>query len=195
VIEAGWSNTVIAITSQRKYSLLPMKLWLVPALFVNADDIDVILGPLIVGGIIATLLWYGIRRLRLRTAPARWVVTEATIQSDMPSSPAKPGTAAAFHGALGAAVASHYWRPVLQYSYQVQGEFYSGYFMLNSSHTSREEASAAARPWLQKKIFVRYNPKKHHESAFLVADGTPAGCRSLSDQPPASEDVITLSLK
>ncbi|HEY6968984.1 MAG TPA: hypothetical protein VJA94_07265, partial [Candidatus Angelobacter sp.] len=119
------------------------------------DDIDAIVGLAILLIIIGSLLAYGFRRLRLRTAPSRWIITEATIQSDMPSSPVKPGTAAAFHGALGAAVASHYWRAVLQYSYQVHGEFYSGYFMLNSSHTSREEASAAARPWLHKKILVR----------------------------------------
>lgn len=67
--------------------------------------------------------------------------------------------------------------------------------MLDSAHTSREDASTAARPWLEKKIFVRYNPKKHYESAFLIADGAPPGSRSLGDQPPASQDVITLSLK
>lgn len=67
--------------------------------------------------------------------------------------------------------------------------------MLGQTFSSREDASTAAQPWLQKKIIVRYNPKKPHESAFLVADGAPRGSRSLGDQPPASPGVITLSLK
>ncbi|HEY6347825.1 MAG TPA: hypothetical protein VI636_00300 [Candidatus Angelobacter sp.] len=164
-------------------------------LFLNVDDEDAIVSPLILLLIISLLIFYGFRRWRLRTAPSRWTMTDATIQSEMPSNPASPGVSSIVGGQVAAAAARHYWRPVLQYSYQVQGEFYSGYFMLGSAHNSREDASAAARPWLQKKIFVRYNPKKHYESAFMVADGAPAGSRSLGDQPPASQEIITLSLK
>lgn len=172
-----------------------MQLWPISLVLIDADDIDAVLGPLILLLIIGSLVFYGLRRLRLRTAPSRWTMTEATIQSDMPSNPGNAGGTAALHGALVSAAVSHYWRPVLQYSYQVQGEFYSGYFMLDSAHTSREDASTAARPWLQKKIYIRYNPKKHYESAFLLTDGAPSGSRSLSNQPPASQEMITLSLK
>jgi hypothetical protein len=105
-------------------------------------------------------------------------MTEATIQSGYVS-----------------AAANNVWKPVLQYSYQAAGEFYSGYFMLAGAFISCEEATAAARPWLEKKIFVRYNPERFHESAFLPADGAPPGSRSLGDQPPPSTDTITLSLK
>ena len=183
------------IACWRKYALEPMPLWFISVLFLDVDDIDAVLGPLLLLGIIGSLAFYGFRRLRMRTAPSRWTMTEGTVQSDMPYQPASSGGAAAFHGAVGSAIASHYWKCVLQYSYQVAGEFYSGYVMLGEVFFSSEAASAAARPWLQKKIFVRYNPNKPYESAFLVADGAPAGSRSLGDQPPASEGMITLSLK
>ena len=104
-------------------------------------------------------------------------------------------TEATLESEYAAAVANNAWKPALQYSYQVAGEFYSGYFVLGEVFSSREDASAAARPWLEKKIFVRYNPARPHESAFLRDDGAPQGSRSLGDQPPASSDTITLSLK
>ena len=172
-----------------------MPLWFISVLFLDVDDIDAVLGPLILLGIIGSLVFYGFRRFRMRTAPSRWTMTEGTVQSDMPYQPTSPGSAGVLGGHVASAVASHYWKCVLQYSYTVAGEFYSGYLMLGEVFYSSESASAAARPWLQKKIFVRYNPKKPYESAFLVADGAPAGSRSLGDQPPVSEGMITLSLK
>ena len=183
------------ITCWQKYALGPMQPWLISVLFLDVDDIDAVLGPLILLVIIGSLAFYGFRRLRMRTAPSRWTMTEGTVQSDMPYQPTSPGGAGLLAGHVASAVASHYWKCVLQYSYQVTGEFYSGYVMLGEVFFSSEAASAAARPWLQKRIFVRYNPSKPYESAFLVADGAPAGSRSLGDQPPASEGMITLSLK
>jgi len=178
-----------------KYAVPPMQPWFIPVLLLDADDIDAVVGPLLLLVIIGSLAYYGFRRLRMRTAPSRWTLTEGTLQSDMPYQPTSPGRGALLGGQVASAVASHYWKCVLQYSYQVVGEFYSGYVMLGEVFYSSEDASAAARPWLQRRIFVRYNPKKPYESAFLVADGAPAGSRSLGDQPPASEGMITLSLK
>ena len=127
--------------------------------------------------IITALGWVGILRWCLRYGSAGWTMTEATIERE-----------------YAAAAANNAWKPALQYSYQVAGQFYSGYFILAGAFISREEASAAARPWREKKIFVRYNPERLHESAFLRADGAPPGSRSLGDQPPPSSDMITLSL-
>ena len=122
-------------------------------------------------------------------------MTEATVHSEFSSNASSPGLHAVFGGALAVAASRNLFHAVLQYSYQVAGEFYSGYFRLGEVFSSKEDASAASRPWLEKKIFVRYNPERPHESAFLRDDGAPPGSRSLGDQPPESSDIITLSLK
>jgi hypothetical protein len=172
-----------------------MNVWPILALLIDSDDIDMVLGPLIVLGLLTAGIWYLVRRLRLRFAPSRWTMAEGMIQSVFCSNPANPAVASVFVGALAGTATRNSWNPVLQYSYQVAGEFYSGYLMLGNTFFSEEDAKAAAQPWLNKKITVRYNPRKLHESAFLVADGAPQGSRSLGDQPPASPGVITLSLK
>jgi hypothetical protein len=172
-----------------------MQPWFQLALLVDADDIDAILGPLFFLAIIGALVWFGYRRWRLRFGASRWTVTGATIESDYAANPGNSGVATVLGGAAAGAAVSNSWNAVLQYSYSVAGELYSGYFILSGPFSSRESAREAARPWVLKKITVRYNPRRPHESAFLVADGAPAGSRSVGDQPPASSDVITLSLK
>jgi hypothetical protein len=172
-----------------------MKLWLRSTYRFDSDDVDAVLSVLVVCGFFGAGLWYLFRRWRLRFAPSRWTMADGVVESKFAANPTNPGAASILAGSLAAAAASHQWKSVLQYSYKVSGEFYSGYVMLGEIFSSREDASAAAQPWLKKKIIVRYNPKRPYESAFLIADGAPQGSRSLGDQPPASEDVITLSLK
>jgi hypothetical protein len=162
-----------------------MQAWYLFAMWMDEGFIDSVLGPLftflvflIMAAIVAALAWFGYRRWRMRYGSARWTLTEATIS-----------------GGLAAAAGSNLFHAGLQYSYRTAGEFYSGYFMVGGVFTSRKDASAAARPWLEKKIFVRYNPARPQESAFLRDDGAPRGSRSFGDQPPASSDMITLSLK
>lgn len=174
-----------------------MNIWpiLAPLAEMDSDDLGAIWGAIVMLGLLSAGIWYLIRRLRLRYAPSRWTMTEGTIQSAFCANPGSPALTSIVGGGLAGAGARNSWNPVLQYSYQVAGEFYSGYLMLGNTFFSEEDANTAAKPWLEKKITVRYNPKKPHESAFLVADGAPGGSRSLGDQPPASPDVITLSLK
>ena len=172
-----------------------MQLWFQLALWVYAEDVDDILGPLLVLSIIVALCWFGYRRWRMRFGAKGWTVTEATIESDYAANPGNSDVAAVLGGAVVGAAVSNSWNAVLQYSYSAAGELYSGYFLLDGPFGSREAARDAARPWVLRKITVRYNPRRPHESAFLVSDGAPAGSRSLGDQPPASSDVITLSLK
>jgi hypothetical protein len=172
-----------------------MQSWWLLAMYVDEDAVDAVLGPLILLGVLVALTWFGYRRWRLRYRATRWTMTEATIQSEFAANANSPRMSAALGGVAGAAASSSAWNAVLQYSYLVAGEFYAGYFMLGGTYWPREDASTAARPWIDKKIFVRYNPDRPHESAFLKQDGAPKGSRSLGDQPPASPDVITLSLR
>lgn len=179
-----------------------LQLYDLAAIFSDDDFSDDLIG--IVAFVIFCLLAIGVgflayRRWRLRFAASGWTMTEATIQGDFPSRQKSSGFVVLFNvltrGSLTALQAGG-WDSVLQYSYQVAGEFYSGYFMLRRVFSSEDDARSAAQPWLEKKrIFVRYNPSKPQESAFCREDGAPKGSRSLGDQPPASDETITLSLR
>jgi hypothetical protein len=175
--------------------LSAMRLWLQLALWTDADSIDAVLGPILMFLIACGIAWYAYRRWRVTYGATRWTLTEATIQSEYACNPVSPGLAAAVGGAAGRVVASNTWNAVLQYSYQVDGESYPGFLMLNMGFNSSQDASAAARPWLLKRISVRYNPAHPYESAFLPGDGAPPELRSLGDQAPATSGVISLSLK
>ena len=173
------------------------------AIFSDDDSSDALIGGIAVFAILC-MLGIGVafllyRRWQLRFASAGWNMTEASIQGDFPSRQNTSGFRILFNvltrGSL-TALQAYGWDSVLQYSYQVTGEYYSGYFRLAPVFSSEEDARAAAKPWLEKKkIFVRYNPSKPQESAFCRDDGAPRGSRSLGDQPPRSEETITLSLR
>lgn len=174
-----------------------MTRWLVSVhlIQIDSDDLGAIWTAIVMLGLLSAGLWWIFRRVRLRFAPSRWTMTDGVVVSAFACNPTSPGAASIFAGHLAGAAASRIWQPVLQYSYQAAGEFYAGYLMLGDVFSSREDANSAAQPWLNKKIIVRYNPKKPQESAFLMADGAPRGSRSLGDQPPASNEITTLSLK
>jgi hypothetical protein len=173
-----------------------MDIYSVMIAFAEEFDPDIIFGPLLFLGLVGGLGYFGYRRLRMRLSGSKWPMTAATIQSEFASNAVNAGVATVLHGGMAGAAARQYaWKAVLQYSYQVAGEFYSGYFLLGDIYSSSERASEAARPWVDRKIFVRYNPRNPDESVFRQADGAPQGSRSLGNQPPPSSDMITLSLK
>ena len=175
-----------------------MQLWLAIMFAIDSDydSIDNVMGPLLIFIILCAVAWFVYRRWwRLGRLAARWPLTEATIQSEYACNPTSPGMGQFMAGAAGRVIASNLWNAILQYSYQVEGESYPGYLIWGGPYNSREEASAAARPWLLRKIPVRYNPARPYESSFLRKDGASPGLRSLGDKPPASDDVISLSLK
>jgi|SRR5215831_11866713 len=65
------------------------------------------------------------------------------------------------------------WAVVLEYSYQAEGESYSGSYFLPYTYCDGETASEAERAWADKKIIVRYNPSRPKQSFFLEQDGAP----------------------
>jgi len=123
-----------------------------------------------------------IRRWFLKHAAQNWPMVNATVVS-------------LYTANTGSRDAAH-WIAVLGYSYEVNGQRYSGNFGLGS-HTSSDKtiAEEAGEAWRDQKIMVRYNPEKPEKSAFLVLDGAPRGIICYADEPPASSDLITLSLK
>jgi|SRR5215472_1550396 len=172
-----------------------MQALLVFASLIDDDSIDAVLGPILMLGLVGVGAWFLIRHIRRRRAAFRWTLIDAIIQSHFTSSLASPGVGLAVGGIAGSVVSRSLCNCVLQYSYQVAGEFYSGYIVLGGPYSSHEAANAAAGTWLGKTIRVRYNPAQPHQSALLSEDGAPAGMRGTGESPPASSDVITLSLK
>lgn len=53
------------------------------------------------------------------------------------------------------------------YSYQVNGEFYSGQHNFGEIFSSTEDALASVEHWVGKKILIHYRPDKPEVSAFL----------------------------
>jgi uncharacterized protein DUF3592 len=83
--------------------------------------------------------------------------------------------------------------PVLQYSYVVAGERYSGSANLGVWESDEDSAHAAGKGWVGEKIRVRYKPGDPATSAWLEGDGAPAGVRgSLPDG--SDNDMIDLEL-
>jgi hypothetical protein len=171
-----------------------MLAWCTFATLIDADDIDAVLGPILLFGLLGAGAWFLYRKIRRRKAAFSWPLIEATIQSEFASDLANAAVGMAF-GVAGSAASRTLCNAVLQYTYNVAGEFYSGYIIFGGPYNSREDAAAAARPWIGKKVSVRYNPAQPHQSALLNEDGAPPGMRGLGENPPASSDVITLSLK
>ena len=91
---------------------------------------------------------------------------------------------------------SSWWIPVLGYSYEINGERYSGSVGLEGlSSNDRDAAEEAGKAWRGQKIVVRYNPQKPEKSAFLPEDGAPPSAVSYADEPPDSAGMITSLFK
>lgn len=78
--------------------------------------------------------------------------------------------------------------PVLQYSYAVRGERYSGSFNLGVWERSEDSATVTGQGWIGEKIRVRYNPSDPAVSIWLQQEGAPAGASS--NLPYASDDSV-----
>ncbi len=61
----------------------------------------------------------------------------------------------------------------LQYTYQAEGELYSGTYFLPGTYSDGNLSSEDARAWIARKIVVRYDPAMAARSFFLEQDGAP----------------------
>jgi len=64
---------------------------------------------------------------------------------------------------------------VLQYSYVVESERYSGSLTLGTRYSDRDSAAEAGRAWAGEKIQIRYKPSEPATSIWLAQDGAPEG--------------------
>jgi Protein of unknown function (DUF3592) len=58
----------------------------------------------------------------------------------------------------------------LLYSYEVDGQFYSGEHPLKRRVRSTDHAEKIATPWLHQKVVIRFNPQRPDQSVFLERD-------------------------
>jgi uncharacterized protein DUF3592 len=80
----------------------------------------------------------------------------------------------AFHGRSPSGLSSaEMARVSLGYSYQVDGEFYSGYFF--TSFKDEQEAWNFADRWKGKSVVIRYNPAKPDVSVLRMQEQTGVG--------------------
>ena len=134
--------------------------------------------------LVLLLVIYTYRRLRRHFAVRKqWTKAEATIKS---------GFSADVRDDDADGEDSFGWKPALQYFYQAAGEHYSGCFVLDRIFYSPDDARDAAQEWVDRKIFIRYNPANPEESAFLEQDGAPDGSHSLNRESPLSDLVTRL---
>lgn len=63
--------------------------------------------------------------------------------------------------------------PALLYSYHVNGEYYSGQYNFPDSFRDPDEALESVKPWLKKKIYIRYKPSDPQVSVLLPDDRPP----------------------
>lgn len=84
--------------------------------------------------------------------------------------------------------------PVLQYSYTVQGERYSGSANLGVWDSDQDSASDTGKGWIGEKIRIRYKASNPAVSVWLERDGAPAGTRAELPEISSDETMIDLEL-
>src|SRR5690348_652363 len=133
--------------------------------------------------VIARALW-GWSRQRLRESSAQgWPLIEARIESSYVVMRYREDSRYRRESAI----------PVLQYSYVVQGERYSGSANLGVWDGDRDSATDTGQRWVGEKIRVRCKPSDPSISVWLTEDGAPAGVRSAL--PEGTDDgMIDLEL-
>lgn len=152
---------------------------------IDDNRINLAFGLFLLLAISFVWLLYRYRRVRLHLAPRKWKKIEAVVRGGFGTDIRDDD--AEIEDSFG-------WKPGLQYSYAVAGDHYSGYFLLDRIFYSPEYAKDATQEWMNRKIFIRYNPANPQESAFLEQDGAPPGSRSMSVEAPPS-DLVSLPLK
>lgn len=128
-------------------------------------------------------LWSSARNALRKHAAEGWPTAEASIESSY----AMRGNAN-----LGSRGQMDFI-PVLQYSYTVQGERYSGSANLGVWDSDKDSASDTGKSWVGEKIRIRYKPSDPAVSAWLERDGAPAGTRA--ELPTISSDDTMIDLE
>ena len=107
---------------------------LVPASLMDYFDIRIVIAAvvLVAGAVGAILNW------KKRSAARSWPIVIGVVEQTCADK-----------------VDRYRYAPGVLYSYQVQGEYYSGQHMLKETRYTAEEAIELATPWLKKKICVR----------------------------------------
>ncbi len=125
---------------------------------------------------IATLVWCGLIAVLL--ARSIWVSVRALLRARVaeswPTAEGRIETCYVTTVSGGETNPTRYY-PVLQYSYVVKSERYSGSFSLAEWNRDQDAAGEVGRGWVGDRIRVRYRPDDPGVSVWLLQDGAPAG--------------------
>ena len=148
-----------------------------------ATGIFIIFWLVVLGGIVGRVL----RRTRMRFGSSHWIPTQAVVESGFTATPNETDLVPSRNNMAGL-------RLVLQYSYSVSGEYYSGYLLLKPLHRTRDGAMDEFAQWKDRPLVVRYDPNRPQRSACLPEDGAPPDSSSLGNEAPDSIDMVSLPL-
>jgi len=131
-------------------------------------------------------VWKWMRTRARKLAAESWPTAEAAVQTFYVVHNKDSHSGYSQAGRIG-------YIPVLQYSYLVNGERYSGAFNLGIWESNRDSAQATGKGWVGEKIRIRYNPSDSAVSVWLEQDGAPAGT-SFTEPYGSHDSLIDLEL-
>jgi hypothetical protein len=129
--------------------------------------------------LLAKRAWSGARGKFRAHAAESWPTTEARVETFYLVHSDRSGNSA---------ISQLGYVPVLQYSYSVRNERYSGSFNLGTRESNEGSARSTARGWVGEKIRIRYKESDPAVSVWLERDGAPYGVSST--EPYGTDDSI-----
>ena len=167
-VEIGWQNQLLWFT------------------IVSSDLLPTVIGLLAVAALASRFVWLWTREKVRKRAAESWPTAEAAVQTFYVVHANDSHSGYSEAGRLG-------YIPMLQYSYVVNGERYSGDFNLGVWESNRNAAQSTAKGWLGEKIRIRYKPSDPGVSVWLEQDGAPAGA-SFTEPYGSDDSIIDLEL-
>jgi|SRR6185312_14921967 len=104
-------------------------------------------------------LWTAARQALKSSSAGSWPSAEARIET--------------FYVTRVSSKSADLYALVLQYSYVVEAERYSGSVELGTRYSDRDSAAEAGRAWVGEKIHIRYKPADPATSIWRAQDGAP----------------------
>jgi hypothetical protein len=130
--------------------------------------------------------WNWLRAKSRERAAESWPTAEATIQTFYVVHHSDSHSGYSQAGRIG-------YIPVLQYSFVVNGERYSGAFNLGVWESTQDSAEVTGKGWVGERIRIRYKLSDPAISVWLEQDGAPAGV-SFTDPYGSDDSIIDLEL-
>ena len=152
---------------------------------VSFNFVPILVGLVVVAALAIRSVWAWTREKVRESAAESWPAAEARIESFYLTH--STGNHAGY------STSTFCYLPVLQYSYSVEGQHYSGSFNLGVWDNDEDSAQATGKGWVGEKIRIRYKPSDPAVSIWLEQDGAPSGA-SFTEPYGSDDSIIDLEL-